>query len=222
MTEPNSFAVIFDMDGVIVDSNPWHSIALRDFCARKGMVLSEEEMRQRVYGRTNRDWITQVFGTLPEDRLQRYADEKEAMYRDLYSGSIKAVNGLREFLDELQRRGIPKAIGTSAPPENVVFTLQGTGLRGHFPTILDATRVTHGKPHPEIYLNCAAALDMSPKQCVVIEDSLSGIQAAQSAGSPVIAITTTHSADELKHADLIIADFSELSVDRIKEAIFPA
>ena len=77
-------AFIFDMDGVIVDSNPYHKIALQQFCKKLGYDLSEEQLREKIYGRTNKDWITNLFGDIGEAQIQRYAEEKEALYRQLY------------------------------------------------------------------------------------------------------------------------------------------
>lgn len=205
------YAVIFDMDGVLVDSNPAHKIALRAFCQRHGFDLSDDQLREKIYGRTNRDWITRLFGELPEETLLRYADEKEALYREIFAADIAPVKGLIRFLDLLDAHGIPKAIATSAPAANVLFTLGHTGTEGRFGTILDETFVSKGKPDPEIYLKTCAALGLAPAQCIVIEDSLSGVAAAQAAGCSVVGITTTHTADELAHTDLIISDFDDLS-----------
>lgn len=205
MTQP--VAVIFDMDGVMVDSNPYHKIALREFCRQHGHELTEQQLREKIYGRTNRDWLTNLFGTLPEEQLKAYADEKEALFREVYKKDISALKGLRHFLDLLDQYGIPKAIATSAPRANVDFTLEKTGLEGYFSVILDDTFVTRGKPDPEIYVKTAAALGLPNAQCIVIEDSISGVEAGKRAGSRVIGVTTTHTADELAHTDFIISDF---------------
>lgn len=201
-------AFLFDMDGVIVDSNPWHKIALKQFCSKYGHNLSEQQLRERIYGRTNRDWITNVFGTLEPGRLRAYADEKEALFRELYENDIRPVEGLQDFLDKLDRYGIARAIATSAPRANVDFTLLKTGLSAYFPVVLDESFVVNGKPDPEIYLKTAAALGFDPSRCIVIEDSLSGVTAGRRAGCKVIGITTTHTPEELAAADLVIDNFS--------------
>lgn len=206
------FGVIFDMDGVIVDSNPYHKIALKEFCSRHGYELSDDQLLKRIYGRTNREWITDLFGKLPEDQLAEYTEEKEALYRKLFSDDIKPVKGLVKFLDLLDTSKILRAIGTSAPRSNVDFTLTKTNTVRYFPTILNDTFVTHSKPHPEIYLKSAEALGLPNSQCIVIEDSLSGVEAGQRAGSKVIGITTTHTREELSHCDMIIDDFESLTI----------
>jgi HAD superfamily hydrolase (TIGR01509 family) len=208
----NSVAVLFDMDGVIADTNPFHKKAIRDFCSRYGFRLTEEELRSRVYGRTNKDWITNLFGSLTPQELQRYAEEKEEQFRDLYVPYIKPVDGLVDFLRQLQQEKIPCAIATSAPPANVDFVLKHIPIRNYFEVILDERSVSYGKPHPEIYLKTAAALGLPGEQCVVIEDSLSGVASAKAAGCKVIGITTTHTPEELKETDLAVNDFTGLTV----------
>ena len=163
-------AFLFDMDGVIIDSNPFHKIALKQFCKKYGHDLTEDQLRERIYGRTNKDWITNVFGPLPADQLKKYADEKEQLFRDLYANDIKPVAGLKGFLQKLDRSGIDRAIATSAPIENVNFTLEKTGLHGYFKTILDESFVSKGKPDPEIYIKTAASLGYNTEDCIVIED----------------------------------------------------
>ena len=214
-----SFAIIFDMDGVIVDSNPYHKIALQQFAREHGHELTEQLLKEKVYGRTNKQWILNLFGSLPEAKINQYAQEKEALYRELYKNDIKPVKGLVTFLDLLEKNNIPKAIGTSAPGVNVDFSLDDTNLRKYFSIILDDTFVTEGKPNPEIYIKVAKALNLPNSQCIVIEDSLSGVTAGKRAGSKVIGITTTHTAEELHEADLIINDFDELSIEKLRKLI---
>jgi len=211
--------VLFDMDGVLIDSNPYHKIALQQFCRKHGHDLSEEELRIRIYGRTNRDWITNLFGSISNELLNQYADEKEALFRELYKNDIQPLKGLVAFLEQLNTHKIPLAIATSAPRANVDFTLHHTGIGKYFDTILDESFVSKGKPDPEIYVKTAAALGYPTKNCFVMEDSLSGIASGQGAGSTVIALATTHSHSELNHAKLVINDFTELSVPRLQQLL---
>ena len=189
-------AFIFDMDGVIVDSNPTHKIALQQFCKQHGYDLTEQQLREKIYGRTNRDWLLNLFGNLSEETIRKYAFEKESLFRELYL-DIKPVTGLIPFLEKLDALKIPRAIATSAPRANVDFTLLHTHIERFFPIILDDSFVTHGKPDPEIYLKSAAALGLDPAHCVVFEDSLSGVMAGKRAGCKVVGITTTHTREEL-------------------------
>lgn len=213
------FAVVFDMDGVIVDTNPTHKIAIQQFCARYGFDLSEEELRTKVYGRTNRDWITNLFGTLTEEQLEAYGFEKEQLFRELYAPIIEPVKGLVTFLELLKTNNIPRSIATSAPRANVDFILNATGIGHYFDLILDERVVSRGKPDPEIYIKSAKALNLPNAQCIVIEDSLSGVAAAKASGSKVIGITTTHSEEELKNTDLTIRDFDDLNMNQLMKLI---
>ena len=210
------FAIIFDMDGVLVDSNPFHKKALIEFCQSHGYNLTEEELRARIYGRTNKDWITNLFnGKVTGEDLKKYADEKEALFRRLYKGSVKPVDGLIGFLEHLVDKNVTRAIATSAPRANVDFTLEETHIGKYFTTILDDSYVENGKPDPEIYLKTAAAIKYDPKNCVVIEDSISGVLSARSAGAKVIGITTTHTSEELSNTDLVIDNFNTLNIETI-------
>ncbi|HEX6891338.1 MAG TPA: HAD family phosphatase [Chryseolinea sp.] len=212
-------AFIFDMDGVLVDSNPTHKIALKQFCKKHGYDLSEEHLREKIYGRTNRDWLLNLFGNLDEKTIRAYAEEKEALFRELYT-DIGPLNGLHSFLEKLEAMGIPKAIATSAPRANVDFTISRTHIERFFPVILDDSFVTKGKPDPEIYLKSAAALGFDPAQCVVFEDSLSGVQAAKHAGCKVVGLTTTHTREELSGTDLNIDDFKGLEPEFVLLKVF--
>jgi beta-phosphoglucomutase len=216
----NPVAFIFDMDGVLVDSNPFHKISLKQFCAKYGFDLSEEQLREKIYGRTNKDWIPNVFGNLSMEQIMKYQDEKEALFRELYKNDIKPVEGLIPFLKNMDKSDIPRAIATSAPRANVDFTLAETGMVDWFPTILDESFVTRGKPDPEIYLKTAAALGFKPENCIVFEDSLSGVRAGKAAGCKVVGITTTHTPEELSETDFIIDDFRGLDPKTLISRLF--
>lgn len=215
-----SFAVIFDMDGVIIDSNPFHKISLRQFCEKYGYRLSDGELIRKIYGRTNKEWIASLFGALTREELARYGEEKEALFREIYKKDIQPLPGLPQFLRSLQEKNIPVAIGTSAPRSNVDFVLEHTGLEKYFPIILDESDVEHGKPNPEIYLKVAARLGFEPGQYIVFEDSLSGVESARRAGAKVVGVATTHSFEELRHTDLVIQDFSELNPTLLFTSVF--
>jgi beta-phosphoglucomutase family hydrolase len=211
----NKFAFVFDMDGVIVDTNPYHKIALRQFAEKYGYHLDEEGLIKKIYGRTNKEWIPNLFGrSLSSEEVACYGEEKEKLFRDLYEKDIVEVSGLTRFLENAGRLNVRMAIGTSAPRSNVDFVLKHTGIEKFFPVILDESHVNHGKPNPEIYLNCAAALKLPPAQCIVFEDSLSGVAAGKAAGCPVVGIATTHTAEELG-TTVTMRDFSDLDPEEI-------
>ena len=208
------------MDGVIVDSNPAHKVALKRFCRKYGKDLSEDELREKIYGRRNQDWLVKIFGPLDDGKMKAYADEKEALFRKIYDQDIKPLDGLADFLEKLDGEKLPRAIATSAPRSNVDFTLSKTGVGRFFATILDDTFVEQGKPHPDIYLKTAKALNFEPGRCVVFEDSLAGVDSARNAGCKVVGITTTHTREELKDTDLVIDNFVGLDPKELVSKLF--
>jgi beta-phosphoglucomutase len=214
-------AFIFDMDGVIIHSNPFHKIALHQFCEKYGYHLTEEQLRNKIYGRTNRQWITNLFerDILPAE-MHQLAEEKESIFRELYKNDIKALDGLESFLKLMDEQKIARAIGTSAPQSNVDFVMSKTNLQNFFPTILDDTFVVNGKPNPEIYIKCAAALGFAPAQCIVFEDSLSGVEAGKASGAKVVGVATTHTHQELAETDFVINDFLHIDPSELIRIIY--
>jgi beta-phosphoglucomutase len=199
-------ALILDMDGVIIHSNPLHRKAWEQYSRRFG-IETDEAMHQRMYGRRNDDIVRDFFGPqLTPEEVHEHGAAKERLYRELMGPVVKEslVPGVVEFL--ARHRNIPIAMATSAEPENVEFLLEAAGLRPYFRAIVDGHQVRDSKPHPEIYLKAAEMLRASPRDCVAFEDSFAGIQSAQSAGMMVVGVRTTH--DELPGVDLQIWDFN--------------
>lgn len=210
MNDNQSLALIFDMDGVIVENHEWHFRAWIEFCRQYGITLTQEEFYTKIFGGTNHDLLTRLFeGSLSNDDIERMGEEKEAIYREMYAPHIQPVPGVVEFIGLARDKGIKTALATSAPSSNVSFTLEHTNLSGSFDIIVDSSHIKHGKPHPEIYLKAASHLNLEPRQCIVFEDSLSGITSALSAGCNVIGVATTLPAAELTMAHHIITDFTE-------------
>jgi len=188
---------IFDMDGVIVDNHEWHFKAWVEFGKRHGLTITQVEFG-RYFGSTNQLVLNSLFGNdITTEDILRMGNEKEAIYRELYAPYIKVVEGLPEFLHDATERGILIALATSAPFENVKFTLEATGLENYFSIITDASMVTLGKPDPQVYRITAEKLGVQPSECIVFEDSVPGILSAKNAGMRVIGVATTHTSDEL-------------------------
>ncbi len=205
--------LLFDMDGVIAHTNPHHKAVIKDFCKKYEVEVSDEFLEEKVYGRTNKEWIPEIFGEISDTQLKEFADEKEQLFRDAYQPDLKPVEGLISFLNEMKAAGIPMVVGTSAPYENADFILSGLEIKDYFAAILSSSDVTVGKPHPEIYLKAAAAINLSPEYCIVLEDSLAGVKAGKSAGAKVLGITTTHLPSELAACDIVITDFKDLHLE---------
>lgn len=214
-------AVIFDMDGVLVDSNPYHKTSIELFLKKHHFSFTDEELKQKVWGRMNKEWLKVVFGdALSEAEIYQLGLDKELLYRQMYEKDIKEVKGLSNFLTLLNNHQVPCAVATSAPRVNVDFVFEHLQIGHFFSTILDDSHVKEGKPHPEIYLKTAQAIGFLPSQCIVFEDSLAGTTSAKNAGTKVIGITTTHTKEELQPTThLVIDDFTQLSMEDLVKLI---
>ena len=203
----NIQAFIFDMDGVIVDSNPLHRLAWEEYNRRHG-IETTEDMQQRMYGKRNDQIVRDFFGeSLSDDEVFAHGAQKEALYREMLGPRLESalVPGLKEFL--ARHRGVPAAVATNAEPANVDFVLANAGLREYFGPIVDGHQVANPKPHPEVYLRAAELLGVAPEHCVVFEDSHAGVQAGLAAGMRVVGVTTTH--PDLEGVSLLIRHFND-------------
>jgi beta-phosphoglucomutase family hydrolase len=199
-------AFIFDMDGVIVDSMPFHIRAWELYLADKG--IDPALLNSRMHGKHNDELIREFFGPeLPADRVREMGEEKEAVYRKLIAPRLESalVPGIRSLLE--QAPVASKGVASNAEPRNVNFVLEQAGLARHFAAVLDGYQVERGKPDPEIYLKCAQQLAIEPARCLVFEDSQTGINAAVAAGMTVVAVNT-HRAN-LSGMALEIFDFED-------------
>lgn len=202
---PSGIALVLDMDGVIIDSNPLHREAWLRF-NRLYELETTDEMQSQMYGKRNDEIVRSFFGpTLPEEEVHRRGAAKEALYREMIGTRLEAmlVPGVRDFLEEATPG--PLGLATNAERANVDFLLDGADLRRFFHVVVDGQQVSRPKPDPEIYLRVASLLGMKPSNCVVFEDSYSGVEAARSAGARVVALRTTH--QQFSGVDLVIDDF---------------
>ena len=205
-------AALFDMDGVIVDNMAFHQKAWELFFEKYRPPMSLEEFMLQ-FGRTNRDLFEVLFGRkISPEEEERFGEEKEALYREAYAPHVEAVPGFVHCVAELRARGVHTAVATSAPRINLDFVLERLPIAPYLEVLADSSRVTRGKPDPEIYLKTAAALECPPEACVVFEDSYAGIRSGQNAGMKVVALATTHPPERLSPytPDLIIRDFTEM------------
>ncbi len=204
-------AVIFDMDGVIVDNMKYHKRAWEVFLKKYAPDMDVEEFSNH-FGKVNKDLLKIVFQReVSDEEVSRFGDEKEALYRELYAEDVAPTSGLVDFLQELRENSVKTAVASAAPKVNVDFVFEKTGLRPYFDVSTDANDVTRGKPDPEIYLKTAEKLDCPPEACLVFEDSVPGIQAGRNAGMKVIGVATSHPADKLKDTEFVIKDFTEIN-----------
>ena len=211
-------AVIFDMDGVIVDNNRYHRQAWKQLCESHGSIFTDEKYYTLV-GRTIEENMKIMFEDLTSDQIREYSAEKETCYRKAFEKHIRPLTGLIPFLQLLEKNNIKRALATSAPSENVDFVLGKTKTRRFFRAIIDDSKASRGKPDPEIFLKAAELINMDPADCIVFEDGVNGIEAAKRAGMKAVALTTTFPAEKLSKADVIIKDFAGVDLGFLKKLI---
>ena len=207
-------AVIFDIDGTIVDNMHLHAEAFAVFAERHGLSPLTSEDRARLDGRRNSEIFPILFNReVPREEWQAYEREKEGLYRELSKGRLTPLNGLQVLIERLRESGVPMALATSAPEPNVIHTLNELGLADAFPVIVRGDQVPRGKPAPDVFLEAARRLNVDPKDCLVFEDAPMGIEAAHAAGMPVVALTTSFKAahfDQLERPPShVCCDFDE-------------
>jgi HAD superfamily hydrolase (TIGR01509 family) len=207
-------AVIFDIDGTIVDNMHLHAEAFAVFAERHGLPPLTSDDRARLDGRRNSEIFPILFKRdVPRDEWMAYEHEKEGLYRDLSRGRLAPLNGLHDLIDRLKQDGIPMALATSAPKLNVEHTLAELDLGGAFPVIVRGDEVARGKPAPDVFLEAARRLGVDPAGCLVFEDAPMGIEAAQAAGLRVVALTTSFQSSHFQHLDPppnhVCCDFDE-------------
>jgi beta-phosphoglucomutase len=213
----NEIAVIFDMDGVICHTNPYHSIAFREFFSVRNLNPTDEEFALHMFGKSN-SYILSHFLQRPVtgDELLQLEDEKESLFRKIYESHVEPIAGLINFITDLEGNGVKLGVATSAPLANLELILSKVLIREKLGSVMASEQVKRHKPDPEVYLTSAANLGVSPAQCVVFEDSFSGVSAAINAGMKVVGVLTSHTKDELPPCNLYINDYSDLSYSNIK------
>lgn len=202
--------VIFDMDGVLLDSGPAHAESWRVLAAERGATIADEEFT-RHFGRPSRDIIRALFGSrLTVEQVTALDDRKEAIYRELIHDDLPVMPGALQAIERLSSAGLRLAVGSSGPIENIDLMLDRLGARSRFQATVNGKEVRNGKPDPEVFLLAASRLGLDPQRCVVIEDAPVGIEAAHRARMPAVALTGTHPRSALQAADAVIDSLDEL------------
>jgi len=208
------------MDGVVIDSNPFHKIAWERFLDRKGVLYEDDVFEKLISGRNGVYPMKVLLGQeLTEKEISAFVNEIDQEFQGILSQSegIEPAPGLPRFLKTIQALGYKTALATSAPPGNVDLILEKTNLRPFFHVILDQTDVTKGKPDPEVYLKTVKRLEAKKETCIVFEDSRVGIRAALEAGIKVVGVSTGHNQEELQEAgvSMVIDDFRNLDPEDV-------
>lgn len=213
MTESNDhMGVIFDLDGVLVDSGWAHKKSWYDLAEKEGFPMTDEFFFN-TFGMQNYQIIPMLIERdASPDEVDRLSDWKEQRYRDIIAEELVPVEGAKTLLGDLRNTGFLLAVGSSAPKANLELVLDCTDLQDYFDAYVTSQDVTKGKPAPDTFLKAAEKLSLSASSCIVVEDAVQGIQAAKAAGMPVVAVTTTRSRADLVGADIIVDNLDQLKV----------
>ena len=215
-------ALIFDMDGTMVDSMPAHARSWEVFTRRHNIALGVDEVLEKTTGRTGVECIRVLMGDdMPEDEAVTLINEKEALYRGFFAEDFREVAGFAEFARRAAGQGLKLAVATAGDKNNIAFALERLQLARAPDAIVGGDEGIAGKPQPDLFLEAARRIAMPPAQCIVFEDAPFGIEAARRAGMRAVAICSTHDADELAgpHVVAQVRDYEELMNSQFLESL---
>jgi beta-phosphoglucomutase len=204
-------AILFDLDGTIVNTDPIHYQAWREMLKSHGMEINEKFYQTRISGKTNQKILEEIMPQLSLEAAEKFADDKEAMFRNL-AINLQPLPGFRELIDWTEKHNIKRALVTNAPRLNAEFVLKVLGIEDIFPTIVLAEEEIAAKPDPLPYQIGLKRLGVNASEAIALEDSPSGILSAVGADIPTIGIASTHNPARLKDvgAFMVIPDFTDL------------
>jgi beta-phosphoglucomutase family hydrolase len=209
------YGVIFDVDGVLVDTGPFHFESWVKMAKEIGKKFTKKYF-DLTFGQQSVPITRKLVGSKVEQHLvEKWANLKEQYYREIVKDKLEPLPGVLNLIKDLKDKNFKLAIGSSGPPENVEIVVKTLNLIPYFDVIITAAEVEKSKPEPDVFLIAAEKLKLDPKNCIVIEDAPVGIEAAKHAGMPVIALRTTHCNVDLLTADLIVSDLRSVNVDDI-------
>jgi beta-phosphoglucomutase family hydrolase len=203
--------VLWDLDGVLVDSAPFHFQAWRELLASLGRELSEADF-QRTFGLRNDAILRDLLGDLPPAEVERLGARKEALFRRAALGNIVPLPGALALLRLLGERGFKLALVSSTPHGNIDLILGSLGVEAAFDVIVGEADVTQGKPDPEGFLLAARRLGVPPEECVVIEDAPAGVEAAKRGGMRCVGVCHDRPREGLAKADLVVEGLEDPAV----------
>lgn len=209
-------AVIFDMDGVIVDSHPVHKKAWLKFLELQNTIVSDEDLNFIMEGRKREEILRHFLGEVSDEQLHILGHQKEQIFRE-ESVHVKVIDGLRDFLQGLAESGLRLAVASSGSSGRVNDILNLLSLKCYFQVVVTGDQVTYGKPDPAIFRLTCDYLGVQPSEVLVFEDSVSGVRAAKSAGIRCIGVASEDAIPKLLEAgaDQIVADFTEIQFERL-------
>lgn len=208
-------AVIWDLDGVIIDSAQEHRLAWQRLAREEGVPFTDTDF-WATFGKRNDDIIAIQWGSLPPQQVKLLADRKENYFRELIRKTAAPLPGSIELMRGLHEAGFRQALASSAPIENIQLISDALGLERYLTALVSGETVPHGKPAPDIFLKAAQALDIEPPYCLVIEDAVAGVQAAHAAGMCCISVAGNRDLPGLRQAELMVKSLTEVDVKRVR------
>jgi HAD superfamily hydrolase (TIGR01509 family) len=204
----SDIAALFDLDGVIVDSRPYH-LAAWELLAEEAGLRAEPGYFQRTFGLRNDAILGGLAADAASETLRRMAERKEALFRERARGNVAPLPGARELIESLRAERVPLAVVTSTPRANLEMIIESLRLSESFDALVAEEDASRGKPDPEGFLVAAERVGVAPAGCTVLEDAPAGIEAAKRAGMMAIGVTTTRPAADLAGADLVVESLGE-------------
>jgi beta-phosphoglucomutase len=205
----NKKAFLFDLNGTMIDDMDYHIRAWHRILNELGAGISRKKMKEECYGK-NHELLERTFpGRFTPEQKDKMSYEKEKEYQQQFKPHLQLLPGLKEFLQNACEAGIVMAIGSAAIMFNIDFVLDNLGIRKYFAALVSADDVNASKPDPETYLKCAERLQVSPKDCLVFEDSPKGVESARNAGMKTVVITILHKKEEFVQYPNIVKFINE-------------
>ncbi len=215
-------ALIFDMDGTMIDSMSFHARSWVVFAQRHHIDIEVDDLLRRTTGRTGAECMAELFQReMDTEQAWRLAQEKEALYRELFTPVFAEVTGFKRFMGKALRRGLKVGVGTAGDRHNISFALSHLKLDVAPHAVVGGDEGLPGKPAPDIFCEAARRMGVDPGRCIVFEDAPFGIEAARRAGMRAVAICTSHRADQLGGAHVLARarDYDELIDKKFLETI---
>ena len=209
------WGILWDLDGVLVDTRDVHYRTWKQLLGERGINLTYEDFRS-TFGMKNADFLHLWLGRELEPlEAEEISNAKEVRFRRAARGQVQALPGVQSWLEQFRTWGFPQAVASSADIDNIEMLVDELGIRRYFAALVSAY-AWPGKPDPAVFLEAARRIDMPPQQCLVIEDSVPGVEAARRAGMKCLAVTTTYPATALGAASIVVERLEHLAVSQLQ------
>jgi beta-phosphoglucomutase family hydrolase len=213
-------AVLWDLDGVITDSGEYHYQSWVRVFTPMGIQFSKDTFNE-LFGMNNTTMLSRYFDPEREAELMKeVAAKKEKLYKQVFRGQLQLLPGVLNWLTYFQEHGIRQAVASSAPADNIEPMIAELGIRHYFEALVSGEKIA-GKPAPDVFLLAAKKLESKPEDCLVIEDSTAGLEAAERAGMRSVAVQTTNPPKALQRASLIVNRLSDLDPSLVESQLWP-